>query len=280
MYTVSGPELVGAAGAAGVLGVLPRNNADSDSTFADWLARLEDDLSDRAHRQPNRRIAPVGVNLRVSMPADETDRHLALCAHHGVRIIVSAGGDPSELARRVHDHGLLLWHDITSLRFAEKAIAAGADGLTCIGAGGGGHSGTIGHLVLVPKIRTMFDGTIIMAGSVSPGGDPRGRDPRRRPRLPRHPLHRDPRVAGGGRVQAPHRRRHVRRSASHRPGRRRRRQLDGGVDALGRARSRQPARPHGVWTYVRPLAALGASLEDGVVGRPGYRPHRRRTAGG
>ncbi len=169
MYTVSGPELVGAACAAGVLGVLPRNNADSDSTFANWLARLEDDLSDRAHREPNRRIAPVGVNLRVSMPADETDRHLALCARHGVRIIVSAGGDPSELARRVHDHGLLLWHDVTSLRFAEKAIAAGADGLTCIGAGGGGHSGTIGHLVLVPKIRTMFDGTIIMAGSVSTG---------------------------------------------------------------------------------------------------------------
>src|SRR5260221_14664142 len=101
------------------------------------------------------------------MPADETDRHLALCARHGVRIIVSAGGDPSELARRVHDHGLLLWHDVTSLRFAEKAIAAGADGLTCIGAGGGGHSGTIGHLVLVPKIRTMFDRTIIIAGSGS-----------------------------------------------------------------------------------------------------------------
>ena len=43
----------------------------------------------------------------------------------------------------MHDFGGKVFHDITSLRFAEKAIAAGADGLNCIGAGGGGHSGTI-----------------------------------------------------------------------------------------------------------------------------------------
>jgi nitronate monooxygenase len=103
------------------------------------------------------------------MAPDDVERHLRLCVRHGVRVIVSAAGNPTDMAARVHDHGLLLWHDVTSLRFAEKAIAAGVDGLTCIGAGGGGHSGTVGHLVLVPKIRTMFDGTIIMAGSVSTG---------------------------------------------------------------------------------------------------------------
>jgi nitronate monooxygenase len=58
---------------------------------------------------------------------------------------------------------------VTSLRFAEKAMAAKADGLTCIGAGGGGHSGTISHLALIRTIRAMYDGTIIMAGAVSDG---------------------------------------------------------------------------------------------------------------
>ena len=60
-------------------------------------------------------------------------------------------------------------HDVTSLRFAEQAIAAGADGLTCIGAGGGGHSGVISHLALIPKIRAMYDGTILMAGAIGNG---------------------------------------------------------------------------------------------------------------
>jgi len=55
------------------------------------------------------------------------------------------------------------------MRFAEKAIAAGVDGMTCIGSGGGGHSGTISHVVLIPKIRSIFDGVIVMAGAVSNG---------------------------------------------------------------------------------------------------------------
>jgi nitronate monooxygenase len=62
-----------------------------------------------------------------------------------------------------------VFHDVTSLRFAEKAIAAGVDGMTCIGAGGGGKSGTISHLVFIPKVRQMFGGTIICAGAVTTG---------------------------------------------------------------------------------------------------------------
>ena len=169
MYTVTGPELVRAACAAGVLGVIPRSNARDDATFAAWVASIDDSLTELAACEPRRRIAPLGVNLRMQLPADVIENHLSLCERHGVQVIITAGGDPAEMAARVHQHGMLIWHDVTSLRFAEKAIAAGADGLTCIGAGGGGHSGPIGHLVLVPKIRTMFDGTIAMAGSISTG---------------------------------------------------------------------------------------------------------------
>src|SRR5581483_5759464 len=43
------------------------------------------------------------------------------------------------------------------------------DGLTCIGAGGGGHSGTISHLALIRTVRQMFSGTIVLAGAVSDG---------------------------------------------------------------------------------------------------------------
>ena len=49
------------------------------------------------------------------------------------------------------------------------AIRAGADGLVAIGAGGGGHSGTISHLALIPRIRAMYEGVIVMAGAVGSG---------------------------------------------------------------------------------------------------------------
>jgi nitronate monooxygenase len=58
---------------------------------------------------------------------------------------------------------------VTNLRFAEKAAAAGVDGMIAIGAGGGGHAGTISHLAFIPKIREMFAGTVVMAGAVTTG---------------------------------------------------------------------------------------------------------------
>lgn len=169
MFSVTGPALVYEACKAGIVGALPRGNADSEEQFTQWLTAINRDLQQVAEREPWRRIGPIAVNLRITMSGEDFERHLGLCASHGVQIIITAGGEPTEVARRVHDHGMLLYHDVTSLRFAEKAIAAGADGLTCIGSGGGGHSGTLGHLVLVPKVRAMFDGTIVIAGSVSTG---------------------------------------------------------------------------------------------------------------
>jgi nitronate monooxygenase len=169
MFSVTGPDLVREACKAGVIGALPRSNAQSEETFAGWLAAINRDLREAQAQDPTRRIAPIAVNLRMSLPPEEFERHLRLCRSEGVEIVITAGGDPTEATKRIHDHELLIFHDITSLRFAEKAIAAGVDGLTCIGAGGGGHSGTIGHLVLVPKVRTMFDGTLVMAGTVSTG---------------------------------------------------------------------------------------------------------------
>ena len=97
------------------------------------------------------------------------DENLALCRRYGVEIIVNATGNPTELTRRAHDHGMLVFADAISLRFAEKAMAAGVDGITAIGYGGGGHSGTISHLSLVASIRERFGGVVIMAGGVSNG---------------------------------------------------------------------------------------------------------------
>jgi len=169
MFLVTGPALVREACKAGVIGALPRQNARSFVIFEQWLAGIRADLDACRAETPDARIAPIAVNLATRMPEDELRAHLEVCRRYGVEIIISATGDPTELIRRVHDWGGKVFHDVTSLRFAEKAIAAGADGLTCIGAGGGGHSGVISHLALIPRVRAMFDGTIIMAGAISSG---------------------------------------------------------------------------------------------------------------
>jgi nitronate monooxygenase len=169
MFLVTGPELVAAACKAGIVGALPRQNARGIDTFEEWLRSIRAELDDHAAQNPGARIGPLAVNLATSFEADELAANLTLCQRYGVDIIISAQGNPAELASRVHDWGGIIFHDVTTMRFAEKAIAAGVDGLTCIGAGGGGHSGTVSHLVLIPKIRSIFDGVVLMAGAVSNG---------------------------------------------------------------------------------------------------------------
>ncbi len=169
MFLVSGPELVAAACRSGILGALPRQNARTVDTFESWLREIREDLDAHADAHPDARIGPLAVNLATRFAEDELAAELDLCARYGVDIIISAQGNPAALADRVHDRGGRVFHDVTSIRFAEKAIAAGVDGLTCIGAGGGGHSGTVSPLVLIPQIRSMFDGVVIAAGAVSNG---------------------------------------------------------------------------------------------------------------
>jgi nitronate monooxygenase len=169
MFLVTGPDLVREACKAGIVGALPRANARSLEMFEGWLKSIRQDLDAYRGENPDTRIGPIAVNLASSLPEDELKANLELCGRYGVEIIINAMGNPTEMAKQIHDWGGKIFHDVTSLKFAEKAIAAGVDGLTCIGSGGGGHSGGVGHLVLVPKIREIFDGTIIMAGSVSTG---------------------------------------------------------------------------------------------------------------
>ena len=169
MFLVTGPDLVREACKAGVIGGLPRQNARALEEFEGWLAQINAALDAHRAAHPDARIAPIAVNYPTRMAPDDLAANMALCAKYGVEIIISVGGDPTELVKRVHDFGGKVFHDITSMRFAEKAIAAGADGLNCIGAGGGGHSGTISHLALIPRIRAIFDGTIVLAGAVSSG---------------------------------------------------------------------------------------------------------------
>ncbi|WP_201451506.1 NAD(P)H-dependent flavin oxidoreductase [Hydrogenophaga sp. BPS33] len=163
MYRVTSPELVIAANQAGIVGALPRNNAPDFATFDAWLARIQA----AAEAQPVR--APYAVNLSTRFDADEMERHLTLCARRGVELIISATGDPSELIRRAHGHGLQVYADAVNLHFARKAMAAQVDGVIAIGAGGGGHSGTVNHLSLVAALRREFTGVIVMAGAVSNG---------------------------------------------------------------------------------------------------------------
>jgi nitronate monooxygenase len=169
MFLVSTPELVREACKGGIVGALPRQNARTLDVFADWVADIRRDLDEYQAENPDAVIGPLAVNLATTSDPATMREELAVCRKAGVEVIISSVGNPTALANEVHDWGGVLFHDVTEIRFAEKAIAAGVDGLTCIGSGGGGHSGPLSHLAFIPRVREMFDGIVIAAGAFTSG---------------------------------------------------------------------------------------------------------------
>ena len=166
MTFVSGPDLARECCKAGIVGTFPRHNAGSEDEFESWLFAIRRDLDE--HVASGGVVAPLAVNATLASD-DDSKRFAKACKQARVDLVISAFGDPTEHIARVHDWGGLAFHDVTNIRFAEKAMRAGADGLIAIGAGGGGHSGTISHLALIPRLRRIFDGVIVMAGAVTTG---------------------------------------------------------------------------------------------------------------
>ncbi len=169
MFLCSTPALAIACCKAGIVGSLTANHCRDLAEFEVHLREVREALARFEGEHPARVIGPLAANVSPNKSAREFAENLALCRQYGVDIIVTSVGDPTANAPLVRDHGMLHYHDATTIRFAEKAAAAGVDGIVCIGAGGGGHTGTISHLAFIPKVRAMFGGTIIMAGAVSNG---------------------------------------------------------------------------------------------------------------
>lgn len=169
MFLVSGPELAAACCKAGIVGSLTRNHCRDDEELEAQLRNVTDALTRHAGENSQALIGPLAVNISPNSGSAVFRAQIELCRRYGVEIIVTSVGDPTANAPLVRDAGILHFHDATSIRFAEKAASAGVDGIVCIGAGGGGHSGTISPFAFVPQVRAMFDGIVLMAGAISTG---------------------------------------------------------------------------------------------------------------
>ena len=169
MFIVSGPALVLATCKAGVVGTFPVVNARSHDLLDQWLGEIAADLDEARAGNPNQPIAPHGVNLVVHKTNVRLEKDLALTVKHKVPVVVTSVGDPGNIAAEIQSYGGLVFHDVTNVRHAQKAVAAGVDGLILVCGGGGGHAGTMNPFALVPQVREFFDGTVILSGCISDG---------------------------------------------------------------------------------------------------------------
>jgi nitronate monooxygenase len=169
MFLASGPELVIAQCRAGVPGAFPSINARSPEILDQWLTRIRGELESAPPARPETPVAPFGVNLIVHRTNPRLAADLEVVVRHRVPWVVTSVGKPAEVVPRVHGYGGLVFHDVTTLEHARKAIAAGVDGLILVCAGAGGHGGTLSPFAFVAEVREFWLGPLALAGAISTG---------------------------------------------------------------------------------------------------------------
>ncbi|QKV92446.1 nitronate monooxygenase [Streptomyces sp. NA02950] len=169
MFIISTPELVIAQCLGGIIGSFPALNARPKEDLEGWLTRIETALAEAKAAEPARTIAPYAVNQIVHQSNDRLEHDMEVCVRHQVPIIITSLSTPGEVVGRVHGYGGMVFHDVTTIRHAEKALEAGVDGLILVCAGAGGHAGNLSPFALVGEVRRFYDGPLILSGAITTG---------------------------------------------------------------------------------------------------------------
>ena len=160
MLHVSGPALVTAACRAGVIGAFPAANCRGPGELQAWIGEIRQSLSTSV-------TAPWAVNLILRSATLAQD--LACVIAEKVELVITSVGSPVHVVGPLHDAGCLVWADVATLAHAEKALAAGVDGLILLCAGAGGQSGWVSPFAGIRSVRALFDGPLVVAGGLSDG---------------------------------------------------------------------------------------------------------------
>ena len=169
LFLVSGPDLVIAQCKAGIIGSFPALNARPQHVLDEWIVRIKTELAEYQEQNPDAKVAPFAVNQICHGSNDRLMADMETCVKHEVPIIITSLRPPSEVVEAAHSYGGLVYHDVISVRHAQKAAEQGVDGLILVCAGAGGHAGTLSPFALLREVKEWFDGTVILSGSIGDG---------------------------------------------------------------------------------------------------------------
>ena len=169
MYKRQVPDLVIAQCKAGIIGSFPALNARPQHVLEEWIVRIKTELKEYQEQNPDKKVAPFAVNQICHGSNDRLQGDMEICVKHEVPIIITSLSPPAEVVEAAHSYGGLVFHDVINVRHAKKAADMGVDGLILVCAGAGGHAGALSPFALLREVKSWFDGTIILSGSIGDG---------------------------------------------------------------------------------------------------------------
>ena len=169
MFLVSSPELVIAACAAGIVGSFPAPNCRTTDELDTWMTTIATGVADVHAQAPDGPRGAWALNLVTHSTNSRLAADLEVVAQHKPPVVITALGSPKPVMDTVHGYGGIVIADVINLKLARKAVDAGVDGLACVSAGAGGHTGHLSPFAFVSAVREFFDGIVTIGGGISDG---------------------------------------------------------------------------------------------------------------
>ena len=160
MYPCSNPELVAAVSEAGCIGIVQPLSLSYVHGY-DYRAGL------RYIRGLTQK--PIGVNLIIEQSSQRylqrVREWLEISLEEQVSFFVTALGKPDWVVRQAASAGVTVYHDVTSRKWAEKALDGGVDGFICVNNRAGGHAGELSPRQLLDEIGPLGK-PLVCAGGI------------------------------------------------------------------------------------------------------------------
>ncbi len=162
MHYVGFAELAAAVSNAGGLGIITGLTQKTPADLANEIARCRD-MTDK----------PFGVNITILPTLTPPDYPAIVKAviDGGVKVVETAGRNPSDLLPPLKDAGIKVIHKCTSVRHALKAQAIGCDAVSVDGFECGGHPGEddVPNFILLPRAADELEIPFVSSGGMADG---------------------------------------------------------------------------------------------------------------
>ncbi|MEO1220166.1 MAG: nitronate monooxygenase family protein [Pseudomonadota bacterium] len=162
MHYVGFAEMAAAVSNAGGLGIITGLTQKTPEDLANEIARCKD-MTDK----------PFGVNITIlpTLTPPDYPGIVKAVIEGGVKVVETAGRNPSELLPPLKEAGIKVIHKCTSVRHSLKAQEIGCDAVSVDGFECGGHPGEddVPNFILLPRAADELEIPFVSSGGMADG---------------------------------------------------------------------------------------------------------------